>query len=59
MIENRWKEAELLLRRNGQYEGEQENQELLGQGSIVHAYQQHTRYNIHINYMLSILTIPN
>jgi copper transporter 1 len=44
MIESRWKEAELLLQRNGQYEeSEQETQELLGQGSIVHAYQQHTR----------------
>lgn len=45
MTERRWKEAELLLERNGQYEeGEQENQELLRQGSIVDAYQQHTRY---------------
>jgi copper transporter 1 len=47
VIESRWKEAEILLERNGQTslgnddEGEQEQGGQ--QRSLVHAYQQHTR----------------
>lgn len=46
-IESRWKEAEILLERNGQIgaDDEEEEQEHGGQQrSLVHAYQQHTRY---------------
>ncbi|KAL7320939.1 copper transpport protein [Mucor circinelloides] len=45
-IESRWKEAEILLERNGQIgaDDEEEEQEHGGQQrSLVHAYQQHTR----------------
>lgn len=41
VLENRWKEAEYLLQRNtGDDEEEIEGQ----QRSLVHAYQQHSRY---------------
>ncbi|KAG1100424.1 hypothetical protein G6F42_017669 [Rhizopus arrhizus] len=46
-IESRWKEAEILLERNGQIgaDDDEEEQEHGGQQrSLVHAYQQHTRY---------------
>ncbi|GAN01324.1 hypothetical protein MAM1_0006c00757 [Mucor ambiguus] len=46
-IEGRWKEAEILLERNGQIghdDDEEEQEHGVGQQrSLVHAYQQHTR----------------
>ncbi|CEP07857.1 hypothetical protein [Parasitella parasitica] len=44
-IESRWKEAELLLARNGQAGlGDEEDEEQDQGGRLVHAYQQYARY---------------